>query len=185
MLNKVLITGANRGLGKCLVDEFRRVGDLVFPHNGRKDGDLCDIETVDYLASLARKEDINILINNAAIYMNNAFSKMTSTDFQVLLMTNLLAPINLTRAIWPLFKKKGNGLVIFINSVAGKCGSPGESAYCASKFGLKGFVDSLQFDGIRDKIRVLSIYRRNRNIILTHRINDTLFYSISKFLNFI
>ena len=154
----VLITGAGRGLGKCLADVFRQDGHNLILHCGRGDGDLRNPDTILKLRDLAEREDIDILINNAGVYANKYLPDMSPDEFREIVEVNLLAPIFLTKAIWSIFQKKKSGTVIFINSVAGRYGSPGELAYCASKFGLKGFADSLRFDGLRDGGRVISIF---------------------------
>lgn len=158
MPRKVLITGANRGLGKCLAEVFVAGGDRVFPHMGRADGDLTSLETIVRLVSLVESEDIDLLINNAGVYLNRFLPAMSYDEFREVIEVNLLAPVRLTKAIWPIFHRRKSGIVVFINSVAGRSGSPGELAYCTSKFGLKGFADSLQYDAIRANVKVLSVY---------------------------
>jgi len=158
MGKSILITGAGRGLGKCMADSLGADGHSLVLHRGFADGDLRDPKTTKRLTKLADSHDINILINNAGLYMNRPFAKSKVEDLNRVIATNLLSPIALTLAVWPILRRKPGSLIIFINSVAGKCGSPGELAYCASKFGLKGFVDSLQYDAVRAKIRIVSIY---------------------------
>lgn len=158
MSKSVLITGTSRGLGKELVSVFRENGWNVVEHRGWKDGDLKQSDTLIKLRDLAIQNNIDMLINNAGIYRNSFLDKMALPDFKEVIETNLLAPVNLTALIWPIFQNKRSGTVVFINSVAGKTGSPGELAYCTSKFGLKGFADSLQYDGIKANVKVLSVY---------------------------
>ena len=153
-----MITGANRGLGKCLAGVFAQEDYGLILHNGMKDGDLRNPATIKKLRELAGDYDLDILINNAGIYTNKYFPETTPEDFTQIINTNLIAPIMLTKAVWHIFEKKKSGVVIFINSVAGTCGSPAESAYCASKFGLKGFADSLQYDGDRAGVKVISVF---------------------------
>jgi short-subunit dehydrogenase len=57
---------------------------------------------------------------------------------------NLLSPILLTRALLPALKKTGNARVLNIGSTFGSIGYPGYTAYCASKFGLRGFTEALR-----------------------------------------
>lgn len=182
-MKKVLITGASRGLGKCLAEVFGQAGYHLILHSKTKEvscvnktfswdknynegrevtcetvkGDINEPDTIAKLQE-ASEGGLDILINNAGIYTNKYFPETTPKDFTDIINTNLIAPIMLTKAIWPIFEKKKSGVVIFINSVAGKCGSPAESAYCASKFGLKGFADSLQYDGDRAGVKVISVF---------------------------
>lgn len=168
MLKTVLITGASRGLGKAIADEFAMYGsdyDLILhcrenpPGLGNwVYGDLRSRDTIANLADVAKEKNIDILINNAGVYFNRPFSEITDKELQEMLDVNLFAPILLTKAIWPIFKKKRSGIVMNINSIAGKVASDGESAYCASKYGLRGFSDSIKFDAARDNIQVLDVY---------------------------
>jgi len=158
MIKSVLITGTGGGLGKELVSVFSICGWNVMEHKGRVQGNLNNPETIERLRYFAEAYDIDLLINNAGVYTNKTLPEMSIGKYWEVMETNLLAPIALTKAIWPIFQKKKKGMVIFINSMAGIVGSQGESAYCASKFGLKGFADSLQFEGVKENIRVLSFY---------------------------
>ena len=54
------------------------------------------------------------------------------------LNTNLLGPVNLTRAVLPYFRSKNSGFLVFVGSQAGWKGDPGASAYCAGKFAQEG-----------------------------------------------
>jgi len=154
----VLITGVGKGLGKELAYSFSGRGWHVIAHEGRVQGNLNNPETIERLRYFAEYYEIDILINNAGVYTNKPFSEMTGQEYYEIIKTNLLMPINLTKAIWPIFEKKKAGMIVFINSLAGQVGRSGESAYCASKFGLRGFADSLQFDGVENNIKILSVY---------------------------
>ena len=177
-MKTVLITGSSRGLGKSLAFRFASEGYNIILH-GRSEsrlkvtqyairgkrvscdmvnGDLRSEETIQQLTDLAEERDIDILINNAGIYMNKTFADMKVSDIRDVIETNLMAPILMTHKIFPIFQKKKAGLIVSINSMAGKQGSAGETAYCASKYGLRGFTEALQFDAGRDNIRVVEIY---------------------------
>ena len=177
-IKTVLITGSSRGLGKSLAFRFASEGCNIILH-GRSEsrlkvtqyairgkrvscdmvnGDLRSEETIQQLTDLAEERDLDILINNAGIYMNKTFADMKVSDIRDVIETNLMAPILMTHKIFPIFQKKKAGLIVSINSVAGKQGSAGETAYCASKYGLRGFTEALQFDAGRDNIRVVEIY---------------------------
>lgn len=174
-MKTVLITGASRGLGKALVEIFTSKNhNFLGPDNDYrlilhcKESELpkpmgieCDVVKGDLIlddtiSSLA-EYDIDILINNAGIYINKPFAETTEDDFREIIDINLLTPILLTKALWPTLKKN-SGLVININSMAGKQGGQGETAYCASKHGLRGFSSALQFDATRDGIRIIDVF---------------------------
>ena len=177
-MSTVLITGSSRGLGKALAivfamnkyDLILHGRDFVSLEEVREDvlkydvkchtvqGDIRLDDTIFQLSDIAREKDIDILINNAAVYMNEEISDMTFEDFRKVIDINLIAPMLLAYNLFPLFKRKRSGLIVNINSMAGKTGSDGETAYCASKHGLRGFAKALQFDATRHNIRVVDIY---------------------------
>ena len=174
----VLITGSSKGLGEALSLTFARNKYNVILH-GRdatrlekiknqvlNEGVMCDVvtgnllldDTLAKLAELSNSRDLDILINNAAVYARKPFDKTSADEIRNIISVNLVAPILLTRSIFPIFERKKEGLILNINSFAGKNPSDGESAYCASKHGLRGFAGSLQFDANRAGVRVVDIY---------------------------
>jgi short-subunit dehydrogenase len=70
---------------------------------------------------------------------------------------NFFSPVILTNMVLPIFLNKRGGLIININSLAGKQGSSGEAAYCASKQALNRHFDSLKFDIISKGVRILNV----------------------------
>ena len=181
-MKTVMITGSSKGLGKALAMVFAINGYDIILHGrnsvsleevredvlkyGAKYSVKCDIvqgdirldDTIFQLTHIAREKDIDTLINNAAVYMNEEINDMIFEDFRKVIDINLIAPMLLAYNLFPLFKRKQSGLIVNINSMAGKTGSDGETAYCASKHGLSGFAKALQFDATRNNIRVVDIY---------------------------
>jgi len=183
----VLITGSSRGLGRSLAIHFARngyntilhgrdelelqsVAEQVFRHNGHCDlvqGDLRADETILTLVETAERRNIDMLINNAGIYLNAPFQDTNPEDLRRLIEVNLLAPMLLTRRVFPILQRKQSGLIVNINSLAGKSSNDRESAYCASKHGLRGFTRSIQFEANRYNIHVIDVYlgTMNTNVI--------------------
>jgi short-subunit dehydrogenase len=172
-MKTVLITGASRGLGRELATEFVQHNYNLILHCKASEmpmtasvglgyeeikGDIIAAQTLSRLAEVAKQQDIDILINNAGIYLNKALLTTPDIDIRNVLEVNLIAPMLLTRRILPIFQKKKSGLVININSVAGKSWGKGETAYCASKFGLRGFSQCLQYEVEKDNIRVIDVF---------------------------
>ena len=174
----VLITGSSKGLGKSLALTFAKNKCNIILH-GRDErglkqveegvlennvscnvvrGDITSEETIDRLYETAVRRNIDILINNAGIYVNRPFKDMNPAEFRKVIEVNLIAPVVLTKRIFPIFQSKSSGIIININSIAGKNASDGETAYCASKHGLRGFTSSLQFEAIRYGVRVIDVY---------------------------
>lgn len=174
----VLITGASKGLGEQLAKIFAKNNYNIIIH-GRdikrletlqesilKEGvecsiavgDLKNIKTIYSLAETAEAKNIDILINNAAVYLKKSLTETLLEDYRNIIEANLLAPIFLIKQLFQFFERKGEGAIININSFAGKNGGDGESAYCASKHGLRGFTNSIQYDAVRAGIRIIDVY---------------------------
>ena len=178
-MSRILITGSSRGLGRSIALVFAKNNSNVILHGRNKDslqdvkssimaydvdcdvvsGDLVASDTVNRLLLISKeKEGIDILINNAGIYLNKPFLETSMEEFRKVIETNFMSVVSLTAKLFPIMKSKGSGLIININSLAGKAGSMGESAYCASKHALRGFSSSLQFDATKYGIRIVDVY---------------------------
>jgi len=173
-----LITGASRGLGKELALVFAKnswdliingrnkgllsgVKSLVSANGVRCDvvvGDLASDETIVELGEAARRREIDAFVNNAGVYTKGQFLEMEVPEIERMVRVNLLAPMLLTREVYPIFRERRSGLIVNINSVAGEVGSPLEAVYCATKHGLRGFADSLKYEATSDGVRIINIF---------------------------
>jgi short-subunit dehydrogenase len=178
MKKTVLITGSSKGLGECIAEIFASNKCNIILH-GRDNRDLNNLknkliklgaeveivtgditlkETIDKLDDISKSKDLDILINNAGIYLKKSIDEISEIEIEKVINTNLIAPIKLIKKIFPLFKQKSSGIIININSMAGKNSSDLESIYCSSKFGLRGFTSSFKFEANRYKIRIIDFY---------------------------
>jgi short-subunit dehydrogenase len=89
------------------------------------------------------QQGINLLINNAGISQFKSFMNQSDKEITQLMLTNLISPMLLCKQLLPLLKKEPSQ-IINIGSIFGYLGFPGFSSYCASKFGLRGFSQSLR-----------------------------------------
>ncbi|MEH7748622.1 SDR family NAD(P)-dependent oxidoreductase [Neobacillus drentensis] len=89
---------------------------------------------------------IDVLVNNAGSFYGGFFEELTPLQIKQQINTNLYGPMNVTRAVLPLMRKNRSGHIISISSLAGLVGFEYNAAYCASKFGLEGFMESLHQD---------------------------------------
>jgi NAD(P)-dependent dehydrogenase (short-subunit alcohol dehydrogenase family) len=87
---------------------------------------------------------IDVLVNNAANFYAGYFEELTPEQMERQLSTSLIGPMNVTRAVLPVMRRQRSGLVITISSTAGLTGFEFGTAYAASKFGLEGWMQSLQ-----------------------------------------
>jgi NADP-dependent 3-hydroxy acid dehydrogenase YdfG len=176
-----LITGGGSGIGLAVArvfldegarvaisgrdaDKLRRAADAL---NG---GDrlLChaaDVTEPDQVQQLVRAVrdrlgPLDILVNNAgANIKGRSFRELTPDSWKLLVGANLDGAFYCMRAVLPQMIERGGGLVINVNSIAGKRASPlGGSAYSAAKFGLHALALCLATEEKAAGIRVSSIY---------------------------
>src|SRR5712692_2635153 len=96
-------------------------------------------------AAVDRFGRIDVLVNNAASFYAGYFEELTPEQMEMQLAVSLFGPMNVTRAVLPVMRKQRSGHIISISSSAGlAAGFDFVSAYAASKFGLEGWMESLQ-----------------------------------------
>jgi NAD(P)-dependent dehydrogenase (short-subunit alcohol dehydrogenase family) len=87
---------------------------------------------------------IDVLINNAGNFYGGYFEELTPEQIEQQLATGLIGPMNITRAVLPVMRRQRSGHILSISSGAGMMGFEFNSAYCAAKFGLEGWMEALQ-----------------------------------------
>ena len=174
-LNKVLVTGSSNGLGKHIALFYSKKGYDILLH-GRdekklkenqeeilKNGceakyivaDLVKNNDIDKLCETAKKLNINVLINNAGIICTNlTFENIDNKIIDDMINVNLIAPIKIIRKLSKNLKN-----IININSMVGLEAKKNRTLYAASKWGLRGFSDSLKKEDV--KYNILDVYPTN------------------------
>jgi NAD(P)-dependent dehydrogenase (short-subunit alcohol dehydrogenase family) len=108
---------------------------------------------------------IDLLVNNAGNFYAGFFEEVSQDQVERQMATNLFGPMNVTRAVLPVMRKNKSGHIISISSTAGLVGYELCSAYAASKFGLEGWMESLQIEvapfGIHTTIVNPGFFRTN------------------------
>ena len=168
MLDKkvALVTGASRGIGAAIAKKL--AGDGVFVivnYNGSKeraesvvndikaaggeavavqcdvsDFEACGAFITDLIKTYGR---LDILVNNAGITKDGLLMKMSETDFDAVINTNLKGAFNTIRHTSRQFLKQRSGRIINISSVSGLLGNAGQANYAASKAGVIGLTRSV------------------------------------------
>jgi NAD(P)-dependent dehydrogenase (short-subunit alcohol dehydrogenase family) len=95
-------------------------------------------------ATIDRFGRIDVLVNNAANFYAGYFEELTPEQMDQQIQTTLIGPMKVTRAVLPVMRKQRSGRVITISSTAGLVGFEFGTAYAASKFGIEGWMQSLQ-----------------------------------------
>jgi NAD(P)-dependent dehydrogenase (short-subunit alcohol dehydrogenase family) len=157
------ITGAGRGMGADFAKAAVAAGHAVVATGRNSDAvskvlghsnDLLAVQLdvtkrADAAAAVRAAVDrfgrIDVLVNNAASFYAGYFEELTPEQFDRQLAVSLIGPMNVTRAVLPVMRKRDAGHIISISSSAGlAAGFDFVSAYAASKFGLEGWMESLQ-----------------------------------------
>jgi NAD(P)-dependent dehydrogenase (short-subunit alcohol dehydrogenase family) len=161
-----IVTGASRGIGRAAalslsargvalvllgrpsaeLDQARRAClDAGAPRAHTVHADLSDLQAVDRAAveALAGHGAPQIVVHNAGEVHRAAVEQLSLADWQHEISLNLSAPFALTRALLPAMRRQGRGRILFVASISSTLGTAGQSAYCASKWGVLGFMKSL------------------------------------------
>jgi len=155
MKKRVLVTGASTGLGVSLLKKFEDEGHFVLRHMGRKQFDLRERSAIESLIENAKFEKIDVLINNAAIICPGKYlNEYNAQEIIDMTQVNLIAPVLLVRGLIDQLTD-----VININSMVGLEVKPKRTMYSATKWGLRGFSQSLSAEN--EKINVLDVFPTN------------------------
>lgn len=169
-----MITGAGRGLGRAFAEEAVNNGDMVIA-TVRKTNDADPLmkneNVLPVIMDVTKKEEvaasvaagirkfgrIDVLINNAGFGMSGAFEEVSDEELRILMETNFFGVTNVTRAVLPIMREQGNGMILTVSSQAGAMGFLGSSAYCSSKYAVVGLSEALSMELAPFGIQVASI----------------------------
>lgn len=193
--NKVIwITGASSGIGKELAIqlsqqeaililtssntllleevklELKNTTSHILPYN------LFNIASIDSLVAKAVSLEgrIDYVIQSAGISQRSMASETSMDVYKKLMDINFYAPLAITQAILPHFKKINSGNMTVISSIAGLMGFPLRSGYAASKHAIKGYLETLQSELFKTNITISIVYpgRINTNISKNALVGD-------------
>jgi 3-oxoacyl-[acyl-carrier protein] reductase len=184
MKNKTaIITGGGRGIGKEITillgkqganvvvcsrteSEINSVVKEIKQLNSQVSvlGVKCDVSISSQVNSLVKSAEkfgsntIDILVNNAGVAFNKKLIDTSEEEWDQTINTNLKGAFLFTKAVLPYMIARKSGVILNVNSGAGKVGFSNLSSYCTSKFGLLGLAESLALEVDTYNIRVMTIF---------------------------
>ena len=180
-MNKIaIVSGGSSGLGRAISLELanKNYHVVIFGRNKKglnetfkvikNNNKKCSIISLDaskntFIEKIKEKiyninGNVELVVNNAGLGIFDKIENIKKEDWDNQIAVNLTSAFLLVQAYIKEMKKNKKGILIFINSVAGKKGYPFSSAYVASKFALRGFANSIR-EELRDfNIKVISIF---------------------------
>ena len=164
-----IVTGASRGIGRGIAEEFAKQGaNVAFTYSSSEGpakaleeelnalgvkakaykSDAADFSAAQELADQVLKEfgSIDILVNNAGITKDNLLMRMSEQDFDKVIEVNLKSIFNMIKAVQRTMLKQRSGSIINMSSVVGVKGNAGQTNYAASKAGIIGFSKSVALE---------------------------------------
>jgi short-subunit dehydrogenase len=161
-----LVTGANRGIGRALLERLcelplrevlagvRSTGDFTAPSASALGGptvrpvrlDLSSQESIEQCCEELGSDlsKIDLLINNAGVMTGGLLEEQTIEDVYAMFQVNLVAVTHLTRKVLPGMLERGRGTIVNNASISGYAYFPAASTYAASKAGVVAFTESLR-----------------------------------------
>lgn len=176
----VVITGAGSGIGRELARQFAAEGAKLVLNDWNQDSlaaiweelpeasqgymeafDVGNREAVENFAAAARKAlgEIDVVINNAGLTQQiTPVIHDSIEDYEKIIQVNLWGVIYGSLAFLPFLREHGGGCLVNISSVFGLMGSPGQAPYCVSKFGVRGFTETLRVEMRGTGLQVVCVH---------------------------
>src|SRR5271166_335523 len=155
-MSSVLVTGASRGIGRAITEEFARRGHRVVA-TARDPRTLTDLDVSQRLAldvtddasvtaAFAAAGDVDIVIVNPAEIFYAAVEAIPLPELQRLFNLNTVGAIRVAQAALPQMRARGDGKLLFMSGVVGRIVLPPGAAYAATKWALEALVESLAIE---------------------------------------
>jgi short-subunit dehydrogenase len=155
----ILITGANRGIGRALTEALAREPAALVLAGMRDTGAFApvpgaraevrpvalDLSTREAIATgVAGLPAVDVLVNNAGRMTGGLLEEQDVDEVEAMFQVNLLAVVQLTHALLPGMLERRRGAIVNNASISGYAAFPGASTYAAAKHGVVGFSESLR-----------------------------------------
>lgn len=175
----IIVTGGGSGLGAKLAtlyaseghhifllgrrkDKLEEVKNQIIEKGGTADTFACDITQPEQIKTvigpLIEQHEIDWLINNAGVGFFGPLTELTVEEINAMIDTNVKGTIFLTQFLLPHLLRRPEAKIMNIISTAGIRGKVNETVYCASKFAVRGFTESLVKELGNSNITVTAVY---------------------------
>lgn len=167
---RILVTGATRGIGRAIADELASDTDLlVGGRDARAVEEVCRAlpSAQPFVAELTDEDEVTEavrgidrldgVVHSAGVLGSGTLEQVHREDWQRTFDVNVVAVAELTRLLIPQLRE-AKGEVVLINSGSGYTAHAASSRYCASKFALRAFADSIRQEEAEHGVRVSSVY---------------------------
>lgn len=163
-----LVTGAASGIGRALAVALAQrgchlaladrdaaglagTGRMIAPRRVRITRHVLDVADRAAVAALpaaveAAHGGLDLLFNNAGVALGGTFADVTEADFEWLFEINFWGVVRMTRAFLPLLGARDEARIVNLSSLYGLIAPPGQTAYAASKFAVRGFSQALRHE---------------------------------------
>lgn len=163
-----VVTGAGSGIGRALAQTLARKGchlalvdinaeqlqltaQLLAGYEVRVSAHVLDVADRAGVAALpdavlAAHGQVDLLFNNAGVALSGTFAQTSEADFDWLMEINFHGLVRMTRAFLPLLLQRPQARIVNISSLFGLISPPGQTAYSASKFAVRGFSNALRWE---------------------------------------
>jgi len=175
-----VVTGAGSGIGRALAQALAQRGCHLALADRDQAGlaqtaalpelrgvrvsvhalDVADRDAVAALpaAVLAEHGRVDVLVNNAGVALGGSFEQVSEADFDWLMSINFQAVVRMTRGFLPLLHRSDDARIVNVSSLYGLISPPGQSAYSASKFAVRGFSNALRHELASSRIGVTVVH---------------------------
>lgn len=193
--NKVaLVTGAGSGIGKSLAELLSSKGAKLALADWDEAGlqstadslntpviseklDVADRHSVEEFAkkAIAHYGQVDVIINNAGVALLQKAQDMRYQDLEWLMDINFWGVVYGTHAVLPQMLERDTGYIVNISSLYGQIAWPGNSAYCAAKFAVRGYTEVMTQDLKGTGVKALSVHPGGiqTNIVRNARFSDS------------
>lgn len=175
-----VVTGAGSGIGRALARQLAAAGSALALADIDEAGLLETAESLEKKSALVtthvldvadeegvrsfaedvskRHERVTLLINNAGVALEGTFEEISLDDFRWLMNTNFWGTVYGVKYFLPMLKREKRAHIVDISSVFGLIAPPGQPAYSASKFAVRGFTECLRHELAGTPVRVSCVH---------------------------